>query len=174
MNGDALRSALIALNIAVQTEKDGRQFYLSAGQKTNDPQGKALFASLADDELDHLRLLETQRGALTEGRRWLLHSEPGEEAQPRQTKGAPIFSREALAQDINSYTSELSALRMAYLMERDAVAFYGRAAAQTDDPRGKSMYEYLVDMEQEHQRILEQEYEALAKEFWGIMGFEPF
>jgi hypothetical protein len=36
------------------------------------------------------------------------------------------------------------------------------------------MYEYLVHMEKEHQRILEDEYNALAKEFWNTMGFEPF
>ena len=29
-------------------------------------------------------------------------------------------------------------------------------------------------MEKEHQRILEEEYEALANEFWSTMGFEPF
>ncbi|MGB9300675.1 MAG: rubrerythrin family protein, partial [Anaerolineae bacterium] len=72
------------------------------------------------------------------------------------------------------YTSDLSALRMAFLIEKDAVAFYTRAAAETEDRDGKEMYERLVEMETEHQRILEEEYNALAKEFWGNMGFEPF
>lgn len=174
MDEAKLESALMALSIAIQTEKDGREFYLSAAQKTDDPQGKALLSSLADDELDHLRLLEAQHEALMKEQRWLPHSEPGEEVQPTKVKGAPIFSRLALAEDINTYTSELSALRMAFLMERDAVAFYSRAASQTDDPDGKAMYQYLVGMEKEHQRILEAEYNALAKEFWSTMGFEPF
>ena len=34
--------------------------------------------------------------------------------------------------------------------------------------------EALVEMEKEHQQILEEEYDALAKEFWSTMGFEPF
>jgi rubrerythrin len=89
-------------------------------------------------------------------------------------EGVPIFSREALREDISVYTSELSALRMAFLMEKDAVAFYSKAASETDDPDGKAMYEYLVGMEEEHQQILEEEYNALAMEFWATMGFEPF
>jgi len=70
--------------------------------------------------------------------------------------------------------SALMALSVAIQTEKDAVAVYSRAASETDDPDGKAMYQYLVDMEKEHQRILEAEYNALAKEFWSTMGFEPF
>ncbi len=174
MDKDRLERALMALNIAIQTEKDGREFYLNAAQKTHDPRGKALFSSLADDELGHLLLLEAQHEALTKEQRWLPHSEMGEEAEPAKVKGAPIFSPEAVAENINAYTSDLSALRMAFLIEKDAVAFYGKAASETDDPNGKAMYQYLVSMEKEHQRILEEEYQTLGKEFWSTMGFEPF
>jgi len=174
MNSKKSQSALMAIEIAIQTEKDGREFYLGAAQKTSDPHGKALFVSLAEDELDHLRLLEGQREALTKEHRWLPHTTRAEEERPARFKGAPIFSREAPNQGLNVYTSELSALRMAYLIEKDAVAFYSRAASETDDPDGKAFYEYLVGMEKDHQRILEQEYSALAKEFRTAMGFEPF
>jgi rubrerythrin len=54
------------------------------------------------------------------------------------------------------------------------VDFYSKAALETEDPQGRSMYERLVEMEKEHQRILDEEYRVLAKEFWQTMGFEPF
>lgn len=174
MTDEELASALMALGIAIQTEKDGREFYKRAAGKTDDRGGKILFTSLADDELDHLRLLETQKEALLQEGRWLPESETGAQTRPTKVEGAPIFSREAVAEDINAYTSELSALRMAYLIEKDAVAFYSRAASETEDPHGKAMYEWLVAMEKEHQRILQEEYNALAKQFWTTMGFEPF
>lgn len=174
MDKQKLDSALVAIDIAIQTEKDGHEFYLGAAAKSSDSQGKALFASLAEDELEHLRLLQAQRDALTGERRWLPRSAPAAEAPRTRVLGVPIFSHEALAREINAYTSELSALRMAFLIEKDAVAFYGRAAAETHDPDGKAVYEYLVAMEKDHQRILEQEYNALAKEFRSSMGFEPF
>lgn len=173
--GDAhVRSSLMALDIAIQTEKDGRDFYVRAAESTNDPAGKVLFTSLADDELEHLRLLESQREALTEQGRWLPRDPASEGDRGSEIVGAPIFGREALAENVAAYTSELSALRMAYLIERDAVTFYTRAASETDDPDGRAMYERLVEMEKEHQSILEEEYNALAKEFWSTMGFEPF
>jgi rubrerythrin len=170
---DAQRSGLVALEVAIQTEKDGRDFYARAAERTSDPGGKVLFASLADDELEHLRLLQSQRKALTEDGRWL-PSAASEEQRVREIGGAPIFGRETLARNVDTYTSELSALRMAYLIERDAVTFYTRAASETEDPDGRVTYERLVVMEKEHQGILEEEYNALAREFWSTMGFEPF
>ena len=138
--GDAdLRSALTALDVAIQTEKDGLEFYRRAAERTSDPGGKVLFASLADDELEHLRLLEPQREALTRDGHWLPRSKTGEEAHPTKVEGAPIFSREAVGVDINSHTSDLSALRMAFLIEKDAVAFYTKAAAETEDENGRAM-----------------------------------
>lgn len=174
MAGQDLAGALTALSIAIQTEKDGREFYQGAAERTNDPGGKVLFMSLADDELEHLRLLEKQKEALAKDGRWLPRSETGVEERRPEVKGAPIFSRHALEEDINVYTSDLSALRMALLIEKDAVAFYSKMACETDDPEGKATYQFLVEMELEHQRILEEEYGALAKEFWATMGFEPF
>ena len=169
-----LRSALMALHVAIQTEKDGRDFYKRAAEKSSDPGGKLLFASLADDELEHLRLLESQREALTKEGQWLSPTRPDEQSRPIKVEGAPLFSREAVTNNLNAYTSDLSALRLAFLIEKDAVVFYTRAAAETEDPDGKEMYGRLAEMENEHQRILEEEYNALAKEFWSTMGFEPF
>jgi rubrerythrin len=173
MGDPDVQSALLALEVAIQTEKDGRDFYVRAAERTSDPGGKVLFASLADDELEHLRLLQAQREALTEDGRWLPSAE-SEEHRVREIGGAPIFGREALARNVGLHTSELSALRMAYLIEKDAVTFYTRAAHETGDPDARAMYDRLVEMEQEHQQILEEEYNALAKEFWSTMGFEPF
>jgi len=169
-----LRSALMALDVAIQTEKDGRDFYKRAAEKSSDPGGKLLFTSLADDELEHLRLLESQREALARQGQWLSPKKLVEQTRPIRTEGTPLFSREALTNNVSAYTSDLSALRLAFLIEKDAVVFYTRAAAETEDPDGKAMYGRLVEMENEHQRILEEEYNALAKEFWSTMGFEPF
>lgn len=173
--GDAnLQSALVALDLAIQTERDGREFYMRAAERSGDPGGKVLFISLADDELQHLRLLESQREALATAGQWLPPSKLDEQTPPEEAEGVPLFSRERLAENVSAYTSDLSALRMAFLIEKDAVAFYTRAAAETEDPDGREIYECLVEMETEHQRILEEEYNALAKEFWGNVGFEPF
>ena len=90
------------------------------------------------------------------------------------TEGAPIFSRERVEQNVVAYTSDLSALRMAFLIEKDAVDFYTRAAEQTDDPNGRRMFLDLVKMEQGHLDLLEGEYNFLRGQFQTAMGFSPF
>jgi rubrerythrin len=172
-DGD-LQSALVALDVAIQTERDGREFYLRAAERSRDGGGKVLFVSLADDELEHLRLLESQREALVGEGQWLPPSKLEEDTTPDIAEGVPLFSRERLAENVSAYTSDLSALRLAFLIEKDAVAFYTRAAAETEDGHGKEVYRRLAEMETEHQRILEEEYNALAKAFRSEMGFEPF
>jgi rubrerythrin len=169
-----LKGALVALDVAIQTEKDGREFYERAAARTGDAGGRVLFMSLADDELEHLRILESQRESLVSDGRWLSSRETEEQPRPSVLAGVPIFSRQSVAEKVNEHTSELSALRMALLIEKDSVAFYSKAAQETEDPEGRSMYARLVEMEKEHQRILDEEYTALSKEFWHTMGFEPF
>jgi rubrerythrin len=73
-----------------------------------------------------------------------------------------------------AYTSELSALRMAYLIEKDAVDFYTHAADQTSDVNGRRMFLDLVKMEQGHLDLLEGEYSFLRGQFQTAMGFSPF
>jgi rubrerythrin len=89
-------------------------------------------------------------------------------------EGAPIFSRDRVEQNLVGYTSDLSALRMAYLIEKDAVEFYRRAAEQTKDAEGTRMFLDLVKMEQAHLDLLEGEYDYLQGQFQTAMGFAPF
>ena len=69
---------------------------------------------------------------------------------PEVTAGVPVFSREPLAEEVNERTSDLSALGMALLTEKDSVPFYSKAALETQNPEGRSMYERLVEIEREH------------------------
>jgi rubrerythrin len=73
-----------------------------------------------------------------------------------------------------AYTSDLSALRVAYLIEKDAVDFYRHAAQKTGDPQGKRIYLDLVRMEESHLALLQGEYDFLRGQFQTAMGFAPF
>ncbi len=170
-----IRAAVVALNLAIQTERDGRQFYLEAASKTHDPKGKALFTALADDELLHEQILLEQLAALQRDGSWTTAAvQTAATSAALPERGLPIFSREQIERNVNAYTYELSALRMAYLIEKDAVAFYVRAAGNTPDAQGQAMFHELADMERLHQEILENEYHALGDQFRLQMGFAPF
>ncbi|MGD9047457.1 MAG: ferritin family protein [Anaerolineae bacterium] len=165
-----LDTVLTALQMAIQTEIDGFNFYQRFAERTEDPDAQAMFERLAQDEVMHLELLRNTRTELKDSGQWADYK-----GLPLDlVKGSPIFSRERVEQNIVAYTSDLSALRMAYLIEKDAVDFYTRAAQQTSDPNGKRMFLDLVEMERGHLDLLEGEYNFLRGQFQTAMGFSPF
>ena len=163
-------AALAALEMAIQTEIDGYSFYKKFAAETEDPDARVMFERLAQDEVMHLELLRGVKAKLKDHGEWAEYR--GVPLPP--VKAAPIFSRERVEQNIVGYTSDLSALRVAYLIEKDAVDFYRRAARGTDNPNGKRIYLDLVRMEESHLALLQGEYDFLRGEFQTAMGFAPF
>ncbi len=163
-------AALAALAMAIQTEIDGHSFYQQFAERTQDPNAQAMFQRLAQDEVMHLELLNSSKAMLEQNGTWSDYK--GMTLRP--IEGAPIFSRERVEQNIVAYSSDLSALRIAFLIEKDAVDFYTHAAEQTTDANGRRMFLDLVKMEQGHLDLLEGEYSFLRGEFQTAMGFSPF
>jgi rubrerythrin len=165
-----LDSTLAALQMAIQTEIDGHNFYQRFAKQTEDPKARAMFERLARDEIMHLELLRNTKAMLEESGQWAEYRGVSLDV----VSGAPIFSSQRLKQNIVAHSSDLSALRVAYLIEKDAVEFYTRAARETDDPNGRRMFLDLVRMEQAHLDLLENEYNSLRGHFQSAMGFAPF
>jgi rubrerythrin len=165
-----MNETLAAFEMAIQTEIDGFAFYSRFARQTQDANAQTVFERLASDEVMHLELLRNAKAMLEESGQWPEYRG----ASFERVEGAPIFSRERVEQNLVGYTSDLSALRLAYLIEKDAVDFYQRAADQTNDPDGKRMFHDLVKMEQAHLDLLEGEYSFLQGQFQTAMGFAPF
>ena len=163
-------AAIAALQMAIQTEIDGHNFYQKFAERSTDPDARKIFERLARDEIMHLELLRNTKAMLEQSGAWAEYKGLALDV----IQGAPIFSQERVQQNLVAHTSDLSALRVSYLIERDAVDFYTRAAAQTDDPNGRRMFRDLADMEQGHLRLLEGEYTRLMSYFQTEMGFAPF
>jgi len=169
-----VRKAIGALTMAIRVEQNGYRFYRRAAEETDDARGKELFLSLADDEVAHESILKTRLAALERRGTWKRVADAEWPDESPFTGDEPIFSRKRIEEGVHDYTSELSALRMAYLIEKNAVEFYTKAARETPDPVGRAMYQDLADWEREHQRVLEQEYTFLADRFKLDTGFAPF
>lgn len=163
-------AVLTALQMAIQTEIDGSNFYQRSAERTQDPNARTMFERLAQDEVMHLELLRNTKAMLEQSGEWAEYK--GVELD--DIGAAPIFSRERVEQNIVEYTSDLSALRVAYLIEKDAMDFYTQAAEQTDDPNGQRMFLDLARMERGHLNLLEGEYNFLRGQFQNAMGFAPF
>lgn len=53
-----------ALEIAMQTERDGIAYYEEIARKTEDLEGKTMLKTLIDEERDHLRILKEKYDAI--------------------------------------------------------------------------------------------------------------
>jgi rubrerythrin len=171
---EQVQKAVGALTMAIRIEQNGYRFYRRAAEETEDPKAQDLFNGLAEDEIAHERILQTRLEALERDGGWVPVDEAEWPDESPQSGGKPVFSSERIEEGVHDYTSELSALRMAYLIEKNAVAFYTKAARETDDSVGRAMYEDLADWERRHQAVLEREYRFLADRFKLEMGFAPF
>jgi rubrerythrin len=163
-------AVLTALQMAIQTEIDGVNFYQKFAAQTQDSGARAMFERLAQDEAIHLELLQNTRAMLEESGEWAEYKG----VMLDEFEAAPIFSRERVEQNVVEYTSDLSALRVGYLIEKDAMDFYAHAAEQIGDPNGRRMFADLAKMERGHLNLLEGEYNFLRGQFQTAMGFAPF
>ena len=158
--------ALKAIETAIQIEKDGLAFYTEAAKQTDDPNGKKMFRSLAQDEAAHLRLFEDARQALLERGKWLSPEQvaaisPGEFDRP------PIFPTGDEIKATEIPERELVALRRGIEAEEASIAFYSEQISKIEDPDGRAMYAYLIEQEESHRTILQGEYDYLTHTgFW--------
>ncbi len=152
--------ALDVLKKALKLEQDGKAFYRQAAERTADPKGKAMFASLADDEVMHAGMIERQIAALTEGEDWLsldLVIRDVDLDSPLFPQGKAAFEK-AVAADSN----ELEALAFALGIENDSYELYAKMAMMADDLNARQMYQYLAAAERTHFDLLMSNYESLS------------
>lgn len=152
---------LQVLRQAMRLEQDGYKFYTEAAERTTDERGREMFLSLADDEKLHLRIVRDQHEILSAGKEWVSFSEDLEVKPVDLDK--PLFppGREALEDAIGPDASEADALLFAMQKENESYELYRKAAAETDDPAGKDMYQRLAGYEGIHFDVLMVNYEHL-------------
>lgn len=143
---DAELTSIEVLGLAVTQEIEANKRYQLMAARVNNPLAKEKFRSLAREERAHRELLYK-----------LLQKYTGE-VKPPLPKKAPRKYRES---DLNASLPDL--ILQAIEKEREAQAFYRKAAASSADPTGKRLMLYLALFEEGHERSLQIEYDAISK-----------
>jgi rubrerythrin len=137
-----------SLEIALNNESWERDFYLKHRDRTTNPLGKLMFASIASDEDEHYqRILELHRRLQQEGK-W-------PETVPIKVKGTEV--RAVIQKVVNAVdpsakadTDDMEAVRIAVEFETKGEAFYRNLAKTVANVMEKQFYELLANMEGEH------------------------
>ncbi|OGN97621.1 MAG: hypothetical protein A2Z77_04470 [Chloroflexi bacterium RBG_13_51_36] len=167
---------LEVLQLAVQMEADGKDFYQKASRKSSTRLAKDLFRQLANEEDVHRKKFVEIYGALKRGRKW-------PDVEPPLEKGKKIksiFTEATKALDTGSKVaeSELEAIKIAMDMEIRSYNLYQARSKETKLPVEKRFYETLAGEERGHHLALLGSYEYLSnpagwftqKEHWSLDG----
>ena len=147
-----------ALRIAIATERSGLEFYMRASRAAKQTRGRRVFQKLADEERDHLAMLEDRyqqllaQDALLESRPTFLFF-----------KGAANGLFAAGAEEVARGVDDRQALRLGIKCERTSHRFFKRYGEQFEDSLGRQIFLEFADEEREHLDLLLREYIALGK-----------
>ena len=164
------------LQLAVQMETDGKEFYQKASRKSSNRLAKELFHQLANEEDMHRRRFEEVYKAIKKGKNW-------PDVEPASEKGKKLKSlfseaTKALGGKSKVAESELEAIKTAMDMEIRSYNLYHSRSKETTLPVEKRFYETLAGEERGHHLALVGSYEYLSdpagwftqKEHWSLDG----
>jgi rubrerythrin len=159
------------LSVAIATEWEGYAFYRTLAERTRSPLGKEMFNRLAEEEVEHVRVLEQVSCAYTDGCVYMDYEtaleyiecevdlDAVDEEGATCAETAPIFKRGVeRAERLN----DLDALRIAAETEEAAVKYYAEAAETAPNDDAKSFFRHMLEIESGHQKLLEAEYDYYA------------
>ena len=150
---------LKALQMAIQMEIDGKEYYLKASQESSNELGKKLLQSLAAEEDVHRQKFEEIYSAISSKKAW-----PKTDFQPDGGKRLrTIFAKVTgeIGSNIKAATTELDAVQTAMDMENKTYDFYTNQGKGAISDAERDFYQTLAAEEREHHSVLLDYYEYL-------------
>ena len=146
-----------SLEVALNNESRERDFYLQHKERTTNPVGKLMFATIANDESEHYQRILKLHKKLKEEGKW-------PDTIPLKIKGTDVKSvLQKVIGEVETLPKadkdDIEAIEIAVDFEAKGVQFYERLRKSVDAPLEKEFYEMLVSIEREHLMSLQNAYE---------------
>jgi rubrerythrin len=161
---------LEALQIAIQMEIDGKEYYQKASQSSSNQLGKKLFQTLAAEEDIHRQKFEEIYDAIRRRKAW-----PKTGYQPdmgRTLKTVFAKAIEEMGSNIKAQDAELHAVKAAMDMENQSYDFYKSRGEKASYDAEIEFYETSAAQERAHYLVLLDYYEYLADPSGWFVGKE--
>ncbi len=154
------------LGFAMRMEKDAGDFYSYYMDKVQSESTKKLFSELAKIEEHHYGILKSKYDELGFSNppitiSWVVDNSFA-------AKDPHILANNSdIVGDANGELSDLTVIRMAYLIENDFALFYKNAVKFVEDAKVKDFLESLSKWEEEHKELFHDRYQQLLKKHWS-------
>ncbi|MTI48282.1 ferritin family protein [Sporosalibacterium faouarense] len=162
------------LKYAMHMEKQGENFYLKYKDDIENERGKRIFENLAKVEREHYNLLKAYYDELSQNKSW-------DDLNIDLSGGEEIFEAvmneekdKIISENIKDNMSDMTIMRMAYLIENDFANFYQKALEETDNDQAKELLDTLAKWENKHRELFYNEFKDSMKDVWFDQNFYPF
>jgi rubrerythrin len=163
---------LKGLQVAIQMEIDGKEYYLKASRESANELGKKLLEKLAAEEDYHRQKFEQIYNAIKEKRGW-----PKTDFQPDGGRTLrTIFARATaeMSSGAKGLKTELDAIETAMGMENKTFDYYTRQGADASHDAEREFYHAVAREEREHYLVLLDYYEYLKDPAaWFVLKEHP-
>jgi rubrerythrin len=157
------------LDYALAREEDGRAFYLAQTDKVKSKDVKDLFIHLGEMESDHVDYISTLIEKVRDGK----GIQSSDVLSDEENFFAERYETELPAGRHAELASDISVLRMAYLIEHDFMLYYKKASENAETEAEKDILNHLCNWEKGHRDMVQKLYDEKMKAYWDEMGFEP-
>jgi rubrerythrin len=150
---------LKGLQVAIQMEIDGKEYYLKASRESANELGKKLLEKLASEEDYHRRRFERIYEAIKAKKGW-----PSVDFEPDGGRTLrTIFARATagMASGAKGLKTELDAIETAMAMENKTFDYYTRRGSEASQDAEREFYYAVAGEEREHYLVLLDYYEYL-------------
>ncbi|MDF1579158.1 MAG: ferritin family protein [Desulfuromonadales bacterium] len=153
MSGIDQFSGYEVIRAAMEVEKKGRDFYRAMVQRAGDTVAKNVFIQLADDEIQHLKTLNTLLEKYQDSSFW--------EQEPEFVPYLRLFNEEATFPSVDALDEalqgehpDLAAIDLAVAAERKFANFFTRVTAIAKTAEGTKAFKWLAEEEERHAQLL--------------------
>ena len=163
-------NALTILKHAFLMERKGKALYEKVMEHAKDDSVKAFFKDLADDEQEHMNILEKQFKALMSSSKFTAGGFENDAGRV----SAPDILDETLKNKIDAAGFEATAITAAIGFEEKAVKLYAQRSEEASDPEEKKLYHWLSTWETTHLKKLMALDAELMETVWQDNSFWPY
>jgi Fur family transcriptional regulator, ferric uptake regulator len=149
-----------ALEVAIANEQQGFHFYTHILEVITDETTRTVFAFLADEEHQHLSVLQKEYAELLQEHRWLDEEPPLLHFDHERLESIFPKGQEHIGQMMRS-ASSAEALHLAMDAERRSYEFFRHYANKVDHPKGRAIFEQFAQEEQRHLTLIRNAYDKL-------------
>lgn len=143
--------------IAIDIEGNGKRFYERAMGLAGDQDVKAVFAALAQEEAEHLKIFTDLKAQLPEAAAGDTVWDPEHEVNQYLYMMADmnVFRSDADVRDKLAGVASLEdALKLAIQFEKDSIIFFLSMQDATSEKKGRRFIDQLIDEEKKHLKRL--------------------